>query len=171
MEEWKEVYGFDVLYEISNMGRLRTKHDSHKGYQKDYKYLTPTDNGNGYLRVNIKRKSKQTTVYIHKLVAEAFIDNPQGYCEVNHKDENKTNNNVSNLEWISHIDNCNYGTRNERVALKHGRFVRCNEKNIIYASIQKAAEDTGVVITAISNCLNGRSKTCAGYTWSYVDVQ
>lgn len=69
----------------------------------------------GYERVTLWENGKKFNVSVHRLVAMAFIDNPNGYDEVNHKDENKTNNNVDNLEWCSHIYNMNYGTRNKRI--------------------------------------------------------
>lgn len=170
MEEWKEVYGYDYLFEVSNQGRIRTKYYNNKGYQKDYREIIPLDNGHGYLRLNIKRNRKQITVYIHKLVAEYFIDNPNGYTEINHKDENKLNNSADNLEWCVHKYNANYGTAKYRRAEKARKRIRCIENGKVYASMSKAAADVNVGITAISNCLNGRSKSCAGYTWEYVDV-
>lgn len=170
MEEWKEVYGFDVLYEISNQGRLRTRHYSDKGYQKDYRYIEPRENNKGYLNFNLRKRGLQKTVYVHRLVADAFIENPCGYSEVNHKDENKKNNTVDNLEWCEHVYNCNYGSRGRKIGERTSRAVICIEKNVVYDSLNKAAEAFGVGVTAISNCLNGRSKSCCGYTWAYKDV-
>ena len=169
-EEWREVYGFDILVEISNDGRIRTKYKRGKGYQKEYRLLHPLDNGNGYLRIVLPRNGQDKTVYIHRLVAEYFLQNPFGYSEINHKDENKSNNSVNNLEWCEHKYNANYGTAIERRAKKQRRRVRCINNNIIYGSLQEAAQAVGVGKTAISNCLNGRSKSCAGYEWSYYDV-
>ena len=167
MEVWKEVYGFDVLYEVSNLGRIRTKFAEGGGYRAEYRILTPTDNGNGYLRFNWSLKGRPKTVYLHRLVAEAFVKNPFGYNEVNHLDENKKNNAAENLEWTTHKLNCQHGTRNERVAAKTSKAVICVENGIVYRSIREAAKELDVAITAISNCLNGRSKTCRGYHWKY----
>lgn len=170
MEEWKEVYGFDYLFEISNLGRVRTKYYGKLGYKPEYRFIEPLDNGRGYLRLNVRSNCKQKTVYIHRLVANAFIPNPKGYPEINHKDENKKNNNVDNLEWCSRVYNSNYGTIKERIGKKHSLKVICVELNIVYNSVREAAEAFDVCITAVSNCLNGRSKSCAGYTWRYADV-
>ena len=169
-EEWKEVYGFDHLYEISNYGHLRTKYAGKRGYTKDYRNIEPINNGNGYLRFNLKCNGVQRTVYVHKLVAEYFIENPNGYTEVNHKDEDKTNNHVNNLEWCTHKYNSNYGTRNERASRLNCKRIRCIETEQIFQSITEAAKEMNVVKTSISNCVNGRSATAAGYTWEYVDV-
>lgn len=166
MEEWKEVYGFDVLYEISNRGRLRTKHHGEQGYKNEYRYIEPTNNGKGYLRFNLHKNHIQKTVYVHRLVAEYFVENPNGYTEINHKDENKSNNVAMNLEWCGRKYNCNYGTRNERCGNR--KPIRCKETGVIYESAEYAAKILNASKTALSNCLNGRSKTCAGYTWEYV---
>lgn len=170
MEEWREVYGFDVLYEISNTGKLRTKHHGKKGYTSEYRNISPLDNGNGYLRVNLRLNRKQKTVYIHKLVAQAFVPNPKSLTEVNHIDENKQNNNAENLEWCTHFYNCQYGTRNKRTGEKRAKKILCVELNIIYNSLIEASQKLNIGKTAISNCLKGRSKTSGGYSWRYVDV-
>lgn len=167
METWKEVYGFDILYEVSSLGNVRTKYVKNRGYTSEYHECKPIDNGNGYLRFNWTSNRKHHTVYVHRLVAQYFIDNPNGYVEVNHKDENKYNNTVDNLEWCDHIYNSNHGTKSERTAQKTRRKVKCNETGIIYNSITEAAKDMNIGKTAISNCLNNRAKSSCGYTWSY----
>lgn len=168
-EIWKEVLGYDVLYEVSNFGRVRTRHSKEKGYTNEYRIVKPTDNGNGYLRFNWKTNGRNKTVYVHKLVALYFVDNPYGYVEVNHKDEDKTNNKFDNLEWCTHLYNCRYGTRNQRSGENTSKKVRCKENGKVFKSIRCAADEIGVCVTAISNCLNHRSKSCSGYTWEYVD--
>ncbi len=170
MEKWKEVYGYDALYEISNLGRIRTKHHGKEGYKKEYRYLEPIDNGNGYLRVNLRSNHRQRTAYIHKLVAQAFVDNPNGYSEINHIDEDKSNNNADNLEWCSHLYNCQYGTKNIRASEKRKKKIECVELGIIFDSLNDAANYFDVGVSAIGNCLKGRSKSCAGYTWRYAGV-
>ena len=169
MEQWKEVFGYDTLYEVSNLGRVRTRYNRFTGYAKEYTYLEPIDNGNGYLRFNWFLNGKQKTVYLHRLVADAFLDNPNNYVEVNHKDENKLNNTVDNLEWCDHNYNCTYGTRNKRIGESFVLKVKCIETGIIYNSLKEAAEQMNVVQSAINNCLKGRSKTCCGYKWEYVE--
>lgn len=155
---------------MSDCGRVRTKFAGKSGYQKEYKILNPLDNGKGYLRFNWKSNGKNRTVYVHRLVAEAFLDNPKGYNEVNHIDENKRNNNSHNLEWCSHIENCNHGTRNERTAKMRQKEIVCVENGIHYKSIKEAAKEMGVGITAIANCLKGRAKTSCGFHWRYNEI-
>lgn len=167
-EKWQEINIQGELYEVSDQGRARTRYHGRSGYLDEYRYINLLDNGKGYLRFNIRRQNRQTTVYIHRLVAEAFIPNPSGYTEINHIDEDKTNNRADNLEWCDHIYNCRYGSRSERVGAKHMRSVRCIDIDQIYPSLKEAAETFGVRVTALSNCLKGRSQTCAGHRWEYV---
>lgn len=166
-EAWKEVLGYDTLYEVSNLGRVRTRRHDELGYTKEYRFVEPCDNGKGYLRFNWKVGGKQKTAYLHRLVAEAFIPNPEGLNEINHLDEDKTNCRVDNLEWCTHAYNCRYGTRNIRSGEKRGKAVVCVETGVRYGSLKEACEKLGVVNTALSNCLNGRSNTCIGYHWRY----
>ena len=122
---------------------------------------------NGYLQVALCQKTKQT-FYIHRLVAETFIPNPHGLKEVNHINENKHDNRVENLEWISKKNNINYGTGKQRSAEQRGKQVRCVETGIIYESIKQASEKTGITQTTICNCCKGKQKTTGGLHWEYV---
>ena len=112
--------------------------------------------------------------FVHRLVAEAFIPNSSNLLEVNHKDENKLNNNVDNLEWCTHIYNSNYGTRGKRISNTHlnnpqqSKAVQCIETGIIYPSTHEAARQLGGHYSLIARCCRGeREKTC-GYHWKYV---
>ena len=164
MEEiWKDVVGYEGLYEVSNLGRVR----------RDGKILKPTKIKNGYLYVGLHKNGIQKTVRVHRLVASAFIPNPQNLPCVNHKDEDKTNNAVDNLEWCTSQYNANYGTRNERVAEKlskpilqydlNGNFIR------EWPSASKVEEETGISNGNISMCCLGRYgfKTAGGFVWRY----
>lgn len=166
-EIWKEVLGYGAPLEVSNYGRLRAKRAANGKPIKEYRILKATDNGNGYLRINRRKDGKQITLYVHKLVAQMFIDNPKGLTEVNHLDENKHNNNVANLVWCTHKENCNHGTRNIRSGEKKAKWCKCVETGKIYNSAREAAKSMNCVRTAISNCLNKRSKTSGGYHWEY----
>lgn len=106
--EMREIKGYEGEYGVTENGWVYS-------YKRN-KFLKPNDNGIGYLFVVLCHEGVRQQKYIHRLVAEAFIPNPDNLPEINHKDENKSNNCVDNLEWISHIDNLNYGTRNERIS-------------------------------------------------------
>lgn len=106
MEIYKDVEGYENLYQVSNMGNVKSLISN--------KILKPAKNHNGYLYVCFSKQGKHKHHKIHRLVAQAFIDNPNSYPIINHRDENKTNNCVSNLEWCDHKYNINYGTAIER---------------------------------------------------------
>ncbi len=110
--------------------------------------------------------------YVHRLVAIAFIDNPFEYQEVNHKDENKLNNNVNNLEWCTRKYNNTYGTRLEKVKAsnqnnKTYKKVLCVETGIVYNSATEAARMLNLQQTNITACCRGRLSTTGGYHWQY----
>lgn len=102
IEKWKFIKGYDDIYEVSNFGRIKS-HYKHRGTSE--RILKPRFVKDGYLMVALYKDKKCNNVSVHKIVAEHFIKNPKNYVEINHKDGNKTNNYVENLEWISHYDN------------------------------------------------------------------
>ena len=109
MEEvWKDVVGYEDKYQISNLGRIRSLKDTHGNYKE--RLLNPTPNLRGYLGQCVSKDGIKKRITIHRLVAQTFIPNPNNYPEVNHKDEDKNNNSVSNLEWCTRLYNINYGT-------------------------------------------------------------
>jgi hypothetical protein len=108
METWKDIKGYEGIYQISNLGRVKRISNIHwcnLKYRDNY-YLKPLDNGKGYLRIKLTVKSKSRRVMLHRLIAEAFIENPNNYPFVNHIDGNKKNNNLNNLEWCTQSQNC-----------------------------------------------------------------
>ena len=107
---WKQVVGYEGLYEVSDTGEVKSLHRNI--------ILKPQANRYGYLMVTLSKNGVTKGVTIHGLVAKAFIDNPQGFPEVNHKDEDKTNNCVSNLEWCTHRENLRHGTAARRIGDK-----------------------------------------------------
>lgn len=114
-EIWRPVVGYEGLYEVSSYGRVRSldRYDGRNHFIKG-KLLKNKDNGNGYLICSLSKNGIVKNKYIHRLVVEAFIERPDGLYEVNHKDENKKNNSVDNLEWCDKKYNNTYGTRIER---------------------------------------------------------
>lgn len=104
----KDIKGYEGSYAVTEEGQVWS--------YKSNKFLKPVNAGYGYLVVCLRKDGKHTNKRIHRLVAEAYLPNPEGKAEVNHKDEDKTNNCVANLEWVSSKENCNYGTRNKRIS-------------------------------------------------------
>ncbi len=171
-EIWKDIPGYEGLYQVSNMGRVlslpRYKKKKHK-YQTHYN-IRKQRIKNGYWCVNLSKQNKVKWIGVHRLVALAFLPNPDDLPFVNHKDESRTNNSVENLEWCTHEYNCSYGTarerqRKSRAANPNDRTVRklVGEKNSkavrvytpsgefvgMYKSLSAASKATGVHISSI----------------------
>lgn len=176
-EIWKPVKGFEGLYEISSLGRVKSL-----WYGKE-KILKPGKNRKGYLFVSLCRNGKQKNFRIHRLVAEAFLSNPMGLPEVNHKDENKANNCVNNLEFCDAKYNSNYGHRNERVAsaltnhpdkskaVEASRFSDFSEICLRFSSTADAGRN-GYTQSAVATCCRGcysthRGNFYKGLYWRY----
>lgn len=163
---WKPITDYVGLYEVSSEGRVRNV--------KTGKILKPKNNRRGYLFVGLHKNGAVKNRYIHRLVAQAFIPNPNKLPEVNHKDEIKANNNLDNLEWVSHRDNSNYGKRNERISksmskpivqidLSTGLIIKT------YPSTTIATRVTGINYDTISRAARGKYKTAGGYGWRYTN--
>ena len=122
-EIWKPVRNYEGLYEVSNLGRVRSLErkvwNSGKGcYVTVPERILKAGKAKGYLRVRLYKEGKVKNYYVHRLVGQEFLENPMGYTELNHLDEDKENNRADNLEFCSKSYNINYGTRNKRVAEK-----------------------------------------------------
>ena len=109
-DEWKDIKNYENIYKVNKNGKIiNIKRNKIRKSRID-KY--------GYERIILNKNNKKQNLLVHRLVAEAFIPNPNNLPQINHKDENKQNNNVNNLEWCTQKYNCNYGTKNERAKLK-----------------------------------------------------
>lgn len=146
-------------YEVSINGQVRNK------LSKKIKKFT--DNGHGYLRANFLMNHEQSTVYLHRIIAETFIDNPNNLPEINHKDGDKYNNEISNLEWCT----SSFNQMHRHYVLRHGncKCVQCVETSIVYESTMEAERETKCDHRHISECCRGIRRTCGGYHWIYVD--
>jgi hypothetical protein len=164
MEEWKNIESFED-YQVSNEGRVKnSKGEILKGRISKY----------AYLRVCLYENKKHKDVYVHRLVAEAFIPNPQNLPEVNHKDEDKASNIVENLEWCDRKYNMNYGTRAQRSAVKHSKRVdqidpQTGEVIRQWESTRECSRN-GYDQSAVGKCARGELKTFKGYVWKYLQA-
>ena len=156
----KDIKGYEGLYAITSCGKVWS--------YRAQKFLSQRKNNDGYLLVNLYKNGTMKTYSVHRLVAEAYIPNPENKTEINHKDENKEHNWLSNLEWTTHKENINYGTRTTKAAAKLSKPVYCEELNKVFSSTIEAAHQLGIDQGSISKCCRGKRKTCGGYTWRYI---
>jgi hypothetical protein len=166
-EIWKDIKGYEGLYKISNKGNvmsLRKTNGESNGMRKlSYSHK-------GYLIIVLSKEGKPKTHRVHRLVATAFIPNPYNLPEVNHIDENKTNNSAENLEWCTQIYNLKYGKRSEKISniLSHPVIATSiiTGKKLYFKSL-RATEKYGFTQSSISRCLKGLHKQHKGFLWSY----
>ena len=170
MEHWKAIAGYEGIYEVSDMGRVKSLNYNRT---RNEKILKPRKTNNGYLRVSLCKDGHTKQTLVHRLVAKAFIPNPNNLKTVNHKDEVKTNNTVGNLEWISQKDNLNYGTHNKRVGEALSKKVQMFDKSTgellaTFPSTCEAERVTGINHGNISKCCKGNRWSVGGYIWRYI---
>ena len=179
MEIWKEVKDFEGIYEISNYGRLKSK-DRYVSRGRNTirfskgKIIKPVICRNGYLEYQLRKDGKRKVFLAHRLVAETFISNPKNLPQINHLDENITNNNVTKLQWCTAQENANYGTRNKRAKISN----RNQQKAVLqldldgeyineFECIGDASRAINGDISAIIRVCKGKNKTAYGYIWKY----
>lgn len=168
--EWKTVVIDGVTYDnyevSSEGGKIRSLNYRRTGKIKE---LKQKDNGIGYLQVKLSLKGKPTSVLVHRVVAETWIQNPNNYSDVNHIDENKHNNSVENLEWLPHKKNMEHGTCQERKAKSQGKRVRCVETGEEFESCHDVERKTGLAQNSVSKACRGILKTCGKLHWEFID--
>ena len=188
IEIWKTaVYDGEVyegLYKVSNLGKILSLNYNGTGKAD---LMNPCENKYGYLKVNLRKNKETKQCLVHRLIAETFLENPENLPQVNHKDEDKTNNFVflnedgsvdkekSNLEWKTHKDNINHGTRNERVS-KANTNGKCSKKVLQlsldgelirkWPSVNECGRN-GFNSVAVAACCRGERKTHKGFRWEY----
>ena len=178
---WKEILGYEGLYEVSNTGIVKSldRYDTlgrfHKGVLISTKY-----NNRGYVQLHLHKDGQCKMVLLHRVVAEAFIDNPNKYKQINHKDENKDNNNVENLEWCTNLYNRRYGTGYKRsvdnhnyklIGKKNSKAIKQYNKNgdlvNIFYGVKEAERRTGINESNIRGSIR-KNHLAGGYKWEYV---
>ena len=171
-EIWKDVLGYEGLYQVSNLGRVKSlpKYDRLGRFHTE-RIKSQVNNGNGYLVVNLKHNGKQQMRSVHRLVADAFMNNTNNYTDINHIDGNKQNNHLENLEFCTRSSNMLHAVKLGLHTDFGKRKVQCVETGTIFDSIKSAEEWVGVKGSRLSNvCLSKRGcKTCGGYHWRYVE--
>lgn len=158
-----DIKGYEGRYAITSCGKVWS--------YKTKKFLKTDKNSKGYARVHLSKDNVGKHLAIHKLVAMAYIPNFNNLPQVNHKDENKENNSVNNLEWCTNKYNSNYGTRNERMSKSKMKKVLCVELNRIFDSELQAEKELKICVSRISACCSGKFNTAGGYHWCFAEVQ
>ena len=173
-EIWKPKKDYEGLYEVSNLGRVKSLGNGNSNNSKE-RILKPGKVRGGYLQIGLSKNREIKHFFIHRLVAEAFLPNPDNLPFINHKDEDKTNNSVENLEWCTREYNNNYGTRTERASKTNingksskqvlqftllGEFIR------EWPSTMECGRN-GFSQGHVAECCRGERKTHKGYIWKY----
>lgn len=179
MEFWKDVKGYEGLYQVSNEGRVKSLNYKRTGKEK---ILCPKKHNKGYLQIQLMNGDKNKTYTIHRLVAEAFIENPDNLPCVNHKDENKKNNNVENLEWCTYKQNFEAYVKNHPNFAENRNYEKSKRRKLDNM-VEQISKDNVVIkrwknvreieltnkwsAWSIAECCRGNRKTAYGYTWRY----
>ena len=183
-EIWRDIKGYEGLYQVSNLGRVKSLNYNHTKKEK----ILNLANSKGYLHVTLYKNSKYKIYKVHRLVAIHFIENPNSYSQVNHKDENKQNNKVENLEWCTQEYNNNYGTRTQRFSESmKGKFkgsksprarkVQCVTTGKKFNTVKEATEYYFISSSSsITACCKGKLKSAGKHPvteeklkWKYID--
>lgn len=185
-EVWKDIIGYEGLYQVSNLGRVKSlqrvvKRTNGRPYTAKEKILGQFYSGRDkdYLKSYLSKNGKKKSYQIHRLVAIAFIPNVQNKPQVNHIDGNKSNNNILNLEWCTNSENQIHAYR---MGLNHVKSLKgylnpCSKEVIkcdldgneieCFGSMKEAERMTGIHYTNISACCKGKTKTAGGFKWIY----
>lgn len=168
-EIWKDVVGYEGLYQVSNYGRIKSLYN----YKRNGTNILTPRYKHGYYQIGLRKNKKRKWLAVHRLVAKAFIPNPENLPCVNHKDENKTNNCVYNLEWCTHSYNNTYHNRHKKVADKNSipvlQYSTSGELLKEYKSVSEAARQNSMSAGNISSCCSNRKGyyTRGGFIWKY----
>ena len=160
-EIWKDIEGYEGLYQVSNMGNVKSLNYNHTGKEKILKGI---DTGIGYLQLHLCKDGKRKNYFVHQLVATAFCENQEGYTEVNHINEDKSDNRADNLEWCSRQYNVEYSKAKATVGIN-----KVSGLILEFPSAREASRILGIDPSSITKCCKGKRKSIGGYYWHYVE--
>lgn len=165
LEIWRDISGYEGLYKISNFGRI-------KSFKNNEKYIKPSKTKRGYLNVKFCKNKCINQFYLHRLVASAFIENIENKPIVNHKNGNKEDNNVFNLEWCTSSENAKHAHANNLNKGKKKSIAQYNKNGDllkIWDSQTKASDTLGISIPSINRCCKKNTGSAGGYIWKNVE--
>lgn len=163
-----EVYGWEAAIPIEGFTQYRVDRQGNV-YNNQKKLLRQEMARNGYMRVSLSNETvKHKRFLVHRLVALAFIPNPDNLPQINHIDRDKTNNGADNLEWCSPLSNLMHSNVIGKAMVANEQSVKCVTTGKIYSSVKEASQELGLSHSNIVACCRGRRKTCGGMKWEYV---
>ena len=173
-EEWRDVVGYEGLYQVSSEGRVKSlERKDRLGRTVKERILKPGVVGSGYLMISLCTGGKQKMFSVHRLVCQAFHENPDNKPQVNHINEDKADNRACNLEWSTAKENMNHGTHNERVAKALskpvGQYTRYGDLVKVWPSTIEVQRQIGFGQGNICQAANGKFKQVYGFTWKYIE--
>ena len=181
-EIWKDIPGYEGFYQASNLGRIKSLlfyNNRYKKYIKREKILKTTTQKTGYLMLTLCKDKKKSNLLVHRIIAKTFLSNPNNYPQVNHKDGNKKNNCVDNLEWCTSKQNnkhafdtglnkYNHAFDNYHFTKKVGQYDLNDNFIKEFDSITKASVETNTLVQSICKVCKGKRKKAGGYIWKYL---
>lgn len=174
-EIWKDVEGYEGLYQVSNLGRVRSlplvfKDCLGRTYRKHGKIVGGSVNHDGYIRYSLSKNNSERKFFGHVLVMNAFCPTEDNNLEINHMNLDKSDNRLANLEWVTHKENMFHAMANHaRAGYKGDSHVRNVTTGEVFDNISDAAKSVGRAVSSLCGACSGRQHTCAGYEWEYAD--